>query len=605
MKQPIFAILPIVLLIVSATNLWSQQQPESFGTWTRGRNYDLSAFPYKGIEVGPAWSDIEPSNGVFDWSFIDAPLADANSANVYFFCSVNVGPHSPLWLYSNGVPEVYTEGHQRSGPYPYYFDPEHKFFYYRLIEKFGEHIRTLPTHLSDRVAGVQVKTGSTGDEAPYKGNVRAKYEKYKINIYSPEWRDYRLAAFAKFDTAFQEGPRQKIPLLFNACRAEKWPVEWDWITTNITAGLGHKLGGLGQGYQLNDVPVDAQQVLPYMIDPDPAGIELFTRCEMDQSWKNSYFAVNTRMSFYWTAISALHGGLHIWNLTTSAREWAVRNNYWEHAHFFNKYAGEIYPSSARGAFCALREGLDASDKIKFPESQFGRAERSNRQRYIDICNAFSSRGAKMDDPTSVIGGQVYQRRYQNGLNDAGWNIFRGNYERFLHQVNANETSVGWWRVGRMITKSTPVYARFARGFDNANGKNNMYFNINDKFFSNAALNGAYPVTVRVVYYNNGTGQWALKYDAVGNSQKTAYTVTKSNSGTWKEKSVTLNDAYFGNRCPNNSDLMLTSVDNNDDIFHMIELTRDAEGPSSEPPAAPINLGEKRNLLKKVLLFLDG
>ena len=184
----------------------------------------------------------------------------------------------------------------------------------------------------------------------------------------------------------------------------------------------------------------------------------------------------------------------------------------------------------------------------------------------------------MDEPDAVLSGQIYQRSHQTGFNDAGWNIFRGNYERFLHQVNANQTSVGWWRVGGDITESTPVYARFARGFDNASGKNTMYFDINDKFFSNAPLNGAYQVTITVIYYDQGTGKWALRYDAVGNSQKMAYTITKSNSGTWKEKSVTLNDAYFRNRCPNSSDLMLASVDNNDDIFHLIELTRDAGGP---------------------------
>jgi hypothetical protein len=184
----------------------------------------------------------------------------------------------------------------------------------------------------------------------------------------------------------------------------------------------------------------------------------------------------------------------------------------------------------------------------------------------------------MDDPDAVLRGQIYQRSHQSSFNDSGWNIFRGNYERFLHQVNPNRTSVGWWRVGGEITQSTPVYARFARGFDNAGGKNTMYFDIDDKFFANTPLNGAYPVTVRVVYYDKGTGKWALKYDAVGNSRKTAYTVIKTNSGTWKEKTVILKDAYFGNRGPNSSDLMLASVDNNDDIFHMIELTRDMGAP---------------------------
>jgi hypothetical protein len=81
------------------------------------------------------------------------------------------------------------------------------------------------------------------------------------------------------------------------------------------------------------------------------------------------------------------------------------------------------------------------------------------------------------------------------------------------------------------------------------------------------------VTIRVVYLDEGTGQWALKYDAQGEIQKTAYIVTKTNSGRWKEQTVTIDDGYFGDRGPNKADLALVSLDGEDDTFHMIEVTR--------------------------------
>jgi hypothetical protein len=62
-------------------------------------------------------------------------------------------------------------------------------------------------------------------------------------------------------------------------------------------------------------------------------------------------------------------------------------------------------------------------------------------------------------------------------------------------------------------------------------------------------------------------------------QKTAYSVTKTNTGLWQEKIVTLDDAYFGNRGARGADMMLVNTDAEDDIFHIIELTR-------EKPAAP-------------------
>jgi hypothetical protein len=101
----------------------------------------------------------------------------------------------------------------------------------------------------------------------------------------------------------------------------------------------------------------------------------------------------------------------------------------------------------------------------------------------------------------------------------------------------------------------------------------MRFDIKDSFFSGKPLGGAYPVTVRVVYFDQGTGKWSLQYDAVKDAKKTAFTVTKTNSGTWKERVVTLNNAQFGNGCPGGGDLMLVNEDAEDDIFHMIELTR--------------------------------
>jgi hypothetical protein len=282
-----------------------------------------------------------------------------------------------------------------------------------------------------------------------------------------------------------------------------------------------------------------------------------------------------RMSFYWTTLCALHGGLNIWELTGSAREWCRDHDYWDFAHFFNKYAGQTRSPAASGAFCALREGLDAADTEKFPQSTFGEARRDNAQRYLAICAAHAARGARMDSVAGVLGTQTNQRNTQDGLNDCGWQIYRGNYERFLRQIDADATSVGWWRVGGPVTESTPVYARFARGFDHAHGQDAMYFDLSDAFFSGQPLAGAYPITIRVVYYDRGTGRWALKYDAVGDRQKMACEVTKTNSGEWREQVVTLGDANFGNRCPRGADLMLVNTDAEDDLFHMIEVTRPA------------------------------
>jgi hypothetical protein len=86
-----------------------------------------------------------------------------------------------------------------------------------------------------------------------------------------------------------------------------------------------------------------------------------------------------------------------------------------------------------------------------------------------------------------------------------------------------------------------------------------------------------------VYLDQGTGSFALKYDAVNDPEKTAFTVTKTNSGQWKEKTVTVSDGYLFNRIsvPSSvapgatADLMLVNTDAENDTFHMIEVTRDS------------------------------
>jgi hypothetical protein len=448
--------------------------------------------------------------------------------------------------------------------FPFYLDPDYKKYYFRLINEFGNHIRMLPDSLHKIISFVQVQTGSTGDEAPYKGN--AINPQYEIDKSSTEWRDFRLEAFAQFDTAFQEISERDIPLLFNGIGGE-YEKEWQWVLNNITEGFGIKGSAYVRGHHLTGERAFTETWKPYLVNPK--GLHLFSRSEMDQTWKKSFYQLNLKMNFYWGALNGLNSGLGIWDVTSSALEVCKEEGFDESFEFFNKYAGEIYPQDAKDAFCVFHEGLDASDIDKFPETIYGIAEKSNKDRYVSICNAYAQRGARMDDLDAAVKGQVYQRANQIGFNDAGWEIWPSNYERFLYQIDAEETSVGWWRIGGDITNSTPIYSRFARAFDSNSGKDTMYFDIEDKFFSGKID----PITIHIVYYDIGGG-WELHYDALDQSQKVALALENGNSKSWKEVTVSLSDGYFRNRCPRRADLLLVNNDDKDNIFHMIEISKE-------------------------------
>jgi hypothetical protein len=161
---------------------------------------------------------------------------------------------------------------------------------------------------------------------------------------------------------------------------------------------------------------------------------------------------------------------------------------------------------------------------------------------------------------------VMQNRSAKRMNDVGWNIDAGNYQRYLTQYDPNGTSQGYWRVG---PKDQP-YGRFARGFDTASGRNAMYFDIAGRFFGGKP---APPLRLRVVYFDSGHGAWEIRYDARGNPAKTALAVRNTNTGRWKEAAVTVTDAHMGNRGEHGADLMLVNTSKENTLFHIIEVVR--------------------------------
>ena len=298
---------------------------------------------------------------------------------------------------------------------------------------------------------------------------------------------------------------------------------------------------------------------------------------MDQTWRKPYYQLNESLGFYWGAISGLNSGLSIWDISNSALDQAAINTSIQQTfRFFNKYAGQIYPSTSTRAFIALHEGLDSSDTVKFPEAVYGRAAKSNRARYEAICNdpVYAARGARMDDTFAATKGQVYQRDRQTGYNDAGWEIWPGNYSRFITQIDPENESIGLFRIGGTLDSHSPVYSRFARSFKKSRGNNAMYFKLQDGFFTSPAKN----VKISVIYYDDIKGStWQLKYDAGAGNFKKAFTVTCTGSDTWKTKTCAVSDAVMQKNGPCGSDFALLNSDNLNDIFHMIEIEKIVTG----------------------------
>jgi hypothetical protein len=215
----------------------------------------------------------------------------------------------------------------------------------------------------------------------------------------------------------------------------------------------------------------------------------------------------------------------------------------------------------------LRDVLDSADTTRFSEGQYGKAVQSNGERMRKIESEFQKYGAKIGDldaATSLSGADYLLQ--SKAINDVGFGLIARNYSRFIKQIDANKTSIGLWRVG----PTDQPYGRYARGFEHASGRKRMYFELDDKFLPQGFKG---QITLKLIYLDQGTGKFSVRYDALADPDKTAETITKTNSGKWVEKSVNMTDASFTRKGPLHSDFSLVNEDDEDDVFHMIEITK--------------------------------
>lgn len=581
-----------VLGLISAccsTQTHAVPPPSSFGVWDRGDKFDANDHPFlKGLAFNQAWADVEKQPGVFDWSSLDEAVRKAVQSGQFLYLSLNVGPDAPKWIYARGVPAVKTDNqiHDSWPVYPFYPSPEYKMFCGRLIAEFGKHVRSYPKEMQERIAFVQVKTGCTGDECAYKGDVVDK--KYDLPMTSPAWREFRLWEFDVYVKTFQSGGDDpQIALMFNnvspdddAAGGRGFPEEWQWVRNNAKGGLGIKIAGSGRGHHLSGERSKIETWQHRLVAAQ--GTPLFARSEMDQTWQRAWYQLNVPLSFYWGALTGLQSGQSIWDISAGAMEVCKEQGFDYSFRFFNRYAGQTRPQTATDAFCALHKGLDAADTKAYPEDKFGEATKHNAERMLKICAAYSQYGAAVDDKNALLLSQVRQRDTQTGFNDVGWDIWPDNYGRFLYQIDADETSIPLWRVGGPLTKTSSIYSRFARGFEHASGKDAMYFKLHDGFSQ-----GIEPkvMTMTVVWYDGTEGStWKLDYDAGKANMKPALTVTGKGDKQWHHERVIVEDAVLRRGGPKGADFALVNTDDKDDIFSLIEVHRGKpETPVLLPP----------------------
>lgn len=533
----------------------------NYGIWqTFGDPLSLSVNPeVRGRLCNFRWAELEPSNNQWEWKQFDSNLAVRAKDGLPIIFMVYTKEDAPEWIYSNGVPKVSEKDRKGDviGFAPYFADSDYKTYFKRMITTVRKHVETLPDSVRSKIIAVQACLGSTGDYISYKGDVDPQYQISNAGFYDL-FKEFTQFYFDEYN---QTNP--KISLLSNP--KNNGPDQAFWLMSNCP-GSWIKTGSIGKAYQLNDEVSKSSWLYPMINEKNTDDEYVRARSEIIGGATGSGWWLKAP---YKNMFAMMCYGIY-WGLDWSNQGYdqISDKSYDSSFGFYNKYAGEKDPSQSAYAMCALRQGLDASDAAKFPVAQYGAAQRSNSTRYQNIANAYAAYGAKLEDVANAVGTEL-DNIGSRGINDVGWDVFEGNYDRYLHQINADVTSAGYWNIESTDRKD--MYGKYGRGFDLAKGKDALYFNVEDAFLDNAALNSKHPVVLEVVYFDNGTGSWQLFYDAATNANKASLQVTCTNTKLWKRASLTINDAYFGNRGFNTADFYIKNTGTENVIFSIVEI----------------------------------
>lgn len=158
------------------------------------------------------------------------------------------------------------------------------------------------------------------------------------------------------------------------------------------------------------------------------------------------------------------------------------------------------------------------------------------------------------------------------LAPGGWVALRGQGDNFpgdysyLMKRLTPDTSTETNLVGG----SPSIYSPWARSLP---AGSRVGFTLNSGLFGGLPIQSSPPLLkIRVVYWDGGTGNWELRYDALGNTNKLAATVTKGNNNAWKELVIEIPDGHFGKGGPGGADVWVSNGTGSATIFHMVEVS---------------------------------
>lgn len=516
------------------------------------------------------WSDIETSDGVFNFTLLDAKINLIKSYNIQVGVEVHVSPVPAYPNYLIALCGTYTT---TNNTYLRYYNPVYITKYYRMLSTVGAHLTAL-----GGIAYWQVPEGVSGDAGPDHGTLTSGIG----DPYVPQngdddgWEAFRHAAWNIAQQALNTSGNTTTFLMFN---------EGDGLN-NHDYMLGtfplimSKYGLISHLYSAPGHQIYKE--IPYMTQRGEVQGPILTQSHGN---KNSMEL----------AIMAVANNLSIINITSGWFTQMLSGNYSETRalEFFNRYANQINAYSSKNAFIHLGSFVGIDDVVRWTEGAYGVLIDPAKQTEYNAVIAAIDAHAGLPPPgwgdsykkflkmqttykeTNPVFYYVNNTRVSNLINNNGvgaiynWDDFENNqytndfvfkatdnWSKFITQNNSLTTATLGYRGGSDTTVWGRVYKTIKTGQD-------LSFDINNTWNGGT---GTANINFSIVYLDNNTATWSVLAD-VGSSMTTVATNTNINDGKWKVKTFSVNNMkYFMSE-----DFRIHTVSGGNTSFTLIEI----------------------------------
>ncbi|MCB0167915.1 MAG: hypothetical protein KDI79_27050 [Anaerolineae bacterium] len=466
----------------------------------------------KGQQLFAKWTELKPvENSPYRWDILDNRAKERLGNSTNKVLYLQVNAEWPDWVYKQVAKANFTD---RGINPPQFWDPVYINIYSTFIKDLAQHIAQ--SSYKDKIVLVRAQYNALNPESI------TPWNHFNYTDYQPTATGHRHAV--NFTTEIgNDYARQIVDAYLNAFKPLGITVvSKPHGSTQNERQLAQEFVNKDAGLFLTNStpnPIARQEMLQF------SKTQAKTR-SFSEPFNSAEVYDNPLQWIYWQTLSDLHQGVEF---ITYYGDDVITNKYADILKFADKYAGWYRePGRSPGAWVAFR-------------------------------------GVK--NPTGSIW--------------AGGHL-EGNYEYLITQIEPDTSADLYAYAGTGKTdefnlnpQSKPITNLGTRSqkegiWARRTNQRPIYLNLNDTFAS--SLNGN--IDIRVDYFDQGTDSFKVIYkDRTGQFQ--TQTVKKSNSGQWKEITFMAASYQFNNSLDRSADIVLDPAGDGDDIFHMVEITRNS------------------------------